>query len=182
MKVRLLSVVLIVLLGACSAPQNPIEKEIEVTRIVEQTTRVKETVVITQIFEVTSTPIPPSPTLSFDKWSIENAQNAIIKAGLEFESPSEMTKDDYGMAPLTAKKGVRFFIPSLCSDCGGRLFTFSTKEDLESIYRYYDELGKQSAMFFSWVFFKDNVLIQINGDLSEEKALEYQTALDTIAP
>ncbi len=182
MKILLSLVVLIVLLGACTTPQIPIEKEVEVTRIVEQTKIVKETVVITQIFEVTSTPIPPSPTPVFDIWTIENAQDALLKAGLEFESPHEMTNDDYGIAPLAAKEGIRFYIPSLCSDCGGRLLTFSTIEDLNSMYRYYDELGKKSALFFSWVFTKDNILIQINGDLSEARALEYQAALNNLVP
>lgn len=182
MKNLLLCFGLVFLLGACTTPQSPIQKEVEVTRIIEQTRIVKETVVVTQLFEVTSTPIPPSPTPVFEVWTIENAQDVIISAGLEFDSPRKMTKDDYGMAPLTAKEGVRFFIPSLCSECGGRLLTFSTIEGLNSVYGYYDELGKQSAMFFSWVFTKDNVLIQINGDLSEAKALEYQAALNNLAP
>ena len=39
---------------------------------------------------------------------------------------------------------------------------------------YYDDLGEGSAMLFSWTAVKDNILIQINGDLPEEK---YKKAL-----
>jgi hypothetical protein len=46
---------------------------------------------------------------------------------------------------------------------------------------YYFALGKSSAAFFSWVFIKDNVLVQINGDLPEDKAKQYQTVLDSIS-
>lgn len=181
MKYKLLVITLIVLIAGCAAPV-PEPVEVEVTRIVEQTRIVQETVIVTQIVEVTSTPVPPSPTPVFSIWSLEQAQTAFLDAGLEFADPYEMTKDDYGLAPLSAEKGLRFIIPSLCSTCGGRLYTFSNQADLDLMYKYYDELGRQSAMLFSWVFAKDNLLIQINGDLPETKALEYQAALNNLVP
>jgi hypothetical protein len=42
---------------------------------------------------------------------------------------------------------------------------------------YYNELGRQSAALFSWVFVKDNILIQINGDLPETTARKYEAAI-----
>jgi len=91
-----------------------------------------------------------------------------------------MTKDDYGMAPMTAVEGIRFLIPSLCPDCGGRVLSFASPEDLEMTKAYYVELGRASAIFFSWVFVKDNILVQINGDLPEERAKQYEVALGAI--
>ena len=91
-----------------------------------------------------------------------------------------MTMDDYGLAPMTAVEGTRFFIPSLCEGCGGRAFSFTSLDDLEMMRAYYDEWGRVSAAFFSWVLVKDNILIQINGDLSEERARQYEAALDTM--
>jgi hypothetical protein len=33
-------------------------------------------------------------------------------------------------------------------------------------------------MLFSWVFVKDNIVVQINGDLPEEQAKKYEAALN----
>lgn len=129
--------------------------------------------------EATDTP-EPTPTPPFEKWTSEQVIKAFKAAGLEAEEIRPMTKDDYGMAPMTAVEGTRFLIPSLCSDCGGRVFSFASPEDLEMMKAYYVELGRVSAIFFSWVFVKDNILVQINGDLPEEKAKQYEAALDAM--
>ena len=172
--IKVLPVVLLVsALSACAGAVQTVE----VTRIVQ------ETVLVTQLVVVTATPEPPtatpeaSPTPTFQKWSGADLVQVLQSAGLEVENPTAMTKDDYGMAPMVAADATHFFIPSLCSDCGGRIYSFSSQEDLDLMKKYYDELGKSSAMFFSWVFTKDNLLIQINGALPEDKAREYENAL-----
>jgi hypothetical protein len=161
------------LLSACSTPTPQI---VEVTR--EVTALV--TSEVTRVVVVTATPIPSTSTPVFARWTSQQAADAIKAVGLEFESPTQMTKEDYGMAPMMATDGIHFLIPSLCSDCGGRLFAFDNQAGLDTTKAYYEELGKQSAMFFSWVFVKDNILLQINGDLPKEKATAYQAALDTL--
>ena len=45
---------------------------------------------------------------------------------------------------------------------------------------YYQRLGKSSVAFFSWLFVKDNILVQINGDLLETKANQYQAVLNNL--
>jgi hypothetical protein len=101
-------------------------------------------------------------------------------AGLEAENPSAMTKDDYNIAPYVCQ-GTHFFVPSLDATsgegAGGRVFVCDTAEDRDLIANYYTELGKTSALFFSWVFIKDNVVVQINGDLPEETARKYEAEL-----
>lgn len=116
----------------------------------------------------------------FKKWTSDQAIKAFRAAGLEAEQSRPMTKDDYGMAPMTAIEGTRFLIPSLCEDCGGRVFSFASPEDLEMTRVFYVEIGRASAWLFSWVFVKDNILVQINGDLPEDDANQYQAALDAI--
>lgn len=106
----------------------------------------------------------------------EDVVTAFKNAGLEAESPSAMTKDDYGFGPYVCT-GTRFLIPSLGADSGGRIFICDNAEDLASLKSYYDELGKSSAVFFSWTFVKGDVLVQINGDLPEEKARQYEAAI-----
>lgn len=159
---------------------TPTPQTVEVTRIVQ------ETVLVTQLVVVTATPLPPTPTPeatptpTFARWATADAIAAIQTAGLEFVDPHPMTKDDYGMAPMSATEAVRFLLPSVCSDCGGRLYSFSSQADLELMRNYYEELGRQSALFFSWVYAKDNLLIQINGDLPEDQALMYKDALENL--
>lgn len=113
-------------------------------------------------------------------WNSGQAVEVFKKAGLECENTRAMTKDDYGMAPMLAKEGTRFFIPSLGEGSGGRIFSFDKVEDLEKTKEYYESFAKQSAVFFSWLFTKDNILVQINGDLKEEKAKQYQAALENL--
>jgi hypothetical protein len=129
--------------------------------------------------EPTSTP-QQTPTSTFAKWTVAQAENAIQAAGLEFGDPRPMTKDDYGLAPMSAKEAVHFLVPSVCSDCGGRLYSFSSQDDLNRMKEYYDKLGQASAMFFSWVFVKDNILIQINGDMKDAQAKQYEAALNNM--
>lgn len=43
---------------------------------------------------------------------------AFKNAGIEAENPRQMSKDDYGAAPLVCN-GTRFFIPSIGQDNGG---------------------------------------------------------------
>lgn len=91
-----------------------------------------------------------------------------------------MTKDDYGIAPMLAQEGVRFFIPSLCEDRGGRILSFKDPKARDKTKEYYVGLGEAGAIFFSWVFEKDNILVQINGDLPERKANQYREALESM--
>ena len=106
--------------------------------------------------------------------------DAFRAAGLEAESSVAMSKDDYGAAPMRDQGALRFLIPSLCADCGGRVLTFDKADDLQAVKTYYDELGRSSALFFSWTFAHDNILLQINGGLAEDKAKLYEAALNGI--
>jgi hypothetical protein len=97
-------------------------------------------------------------------------------AGLQAENPSPMTKDDYGLAPYVCK-GTHFFVPSIDPTAGGRVFICDNDKDRDLLNSYYTELGRSSAIFFSWVFVKGNVLVQINGDLPENTARKYEAVI-----
>ncbi|WP_053400048.1 hypothetical protein [Priestia koreensis] len=119
-------------------------------------------------------------TSSKESPTIDDALKSFQKAGLEAENAKKMTKDDYGMAPMKAKEAKRFLIPSLGEDNGGRIFIFDDKKDLEQTKEFYDKLGKESAMLFSWTAATNNILIQVNGDLSEDKFNEYRKVLEDL--
>jgi hypothetical protein len=58
---------------------------------------------------------------------------------------------------------------------------FSSQADLITARDYYQKLNNTgSKALFSWLFVKDNVLVQINGDLAEAKARQYEAALNKL--
>ena len=62
------------------------------------------------------------------------------------------------------------------SIAGGRVFA-GPDADLKRLETYYVELGKASGAFYSHVYRRDNVLVQINGKLKDEQATKYEAAL-----
>lgn len=97
-------------------------------------------------------------------------------AGLSADNVRPLTKEDYGLAPFVCE-GQRFEIPALGDGKGGRVFVCASNADRDALKAYYDKLGKSSAAFFSWVFVKDKMLVQINGQLDEATAKRYEAAL-----
>ena len=109
-----------------------------------------------------------------------DAIEAFREAGLTAEGEREMAPEDYGMAPMVAEEGVRFLIPSLGEDAGGRVMSFDSQADLQKRKEFYDSLGRESAMLFSWTFEHEELLVQINGELPEDEARRYEAALKSL--
>jgi hypothetical protein len=165
------------LLSGCTTPAL---QTVEVTRIVPQTIEVTRVVEVV----VTVTAIPPgsgrlatTTPSAFVVWDPQQVLDAILAAGLEAGNPRPMITDDYGLVPMLAIDGIRFFLPSICSDCGGRIMSFADQEKLQVVRDYYGQMGRFSAILFSWVFVKGNILVQINGRLSEADARKYEAIL-----
>lgn len=116
----------------------------------------------------------------YQKWTSQQVLDTFKKAGLEVENPHAMTNQDYGIAPMTAMEGTRFFLPSLGGSDSGRIEAFSNPEDLAKPKDFYEGLGKQSAALFSHVFTHDNILVQISGSLPADRAKQYEAALNTM--
>ncbi|MDP2711045.1 MAG: hypothetical protein Q8O56_07480 [Solirubrobacteraceae bacterium] len=97
-------------------------------------------------------------------------------ANLEVGETTPMGPKDYGHGPAVATEGIRFLIPSLGRDNGGRAMSFSSVEDLWSLKEYYDGVGRATAALFSWTFANEQslVLVQINGDLPASQAHRYR--------
>lgn len=98
-------------------------------------------------------------------------------AGLEVNEPRKMTKDDYGMAPLKAKEGMIFGVQQGTDGeyQNARIFSFKSIDDLNDTKSYYDNLGKESSMTFSYTASDEDqlVLMQFNGDLPKEVIDKY---------
>ncbi len=128
-----------------------------------------------------STPASTSAaTTGFRKWKVSQVVAAFKQAGLEVADPQPMTKTDFGTAPRVAVEATLFVIPSLCKDCGGRIFSFASQADLDRTQKFYTDASKSSGGTLSWFYVKDNILVQLNSRLPEAKAKQYQSALNTL--
>jgi len=108
---------------------RPVEvtRQVEVTRVAEVTRLVEVTRAI--VASSTSRPSPVPTKGAAQAWTPEQVIMAFKAAGLEAENPTKLVKEDYGMAPLVGQ-GLHFLIPSLCSDCGGRVFVVESEDDM----------------------------------------------------
>jgi hypothetical protein len=153
-------------------------REVPVTVKVPMTVEVPVTVIVVATATATIAPTaePTTVPAPAGRFTADEVVAAFQAAGLEAESARPLTRDDYQMAPLVGE-GLRFLIPSLCEDCGGRVFAVENVEERDRLAKYYLDLPTISAMLFSWVYVRDNIVVQINGDLPDERAAEYERAL-----
>jgi hypothetical protein len=115
---------------------------------------------------------------SFQKWRNSQVIDAFKAAGLEMENPRPMSKPtDYGAAPTVDTEATQFSIPSLAEGGGGHIYNFASDADLEKMIQYY---ANASTDNFSWVYVKDNILVQLDGRLTEERAKRYEAALSNV--
>jgi hypothetical protein len=131
------------------------------------------------------------PALGFSgQPTSQDVVQAFRDEGLEVGESYDVDEDEGpNPVPRTYKEGTRFTIPSLerrttgeakvgGPDKGaGRVFTFDSEEDLAPVRDYYEGLGRASGLFYSHVFVEGNTLLQINGELPESRANEYEAAL-----
>ncbi len=129
------------------------------------------------VSQPTRTPLPTlTPTPIFYRWDAAEVVRAINAVGLEYEDAHVMTQEEYGALPALAAQGVRFSIPSVCPDCGGLVLSFNDPAALETTKTFYTETAINPDMS-AWVFEKDNILLQLSGQLSEARALQYGAVL-----
>ncbi|MDT2673729.1 hypothetical protein [Enterococcus dongliensis] len=113
---------------------------------------------------------------------LESIINNFKKDGLTVNEVKSMTKEDFGMAPMSAKEAKIFGIQK--DDSGeymnARIFLFEKEKDLSKTKDYYDDLGKESAMAFSYTAANEEklILMQFNGDLSQNLVQKYADSAD----
>jgi len=146
---------------------------------------VQQTVPVTVVVIVTAT-LPaatatPTAAPAAKTYTTQQVIDAFKVAGLDAGNPRPMIRDDYGPAPMMATDATIFELTSLGPDSQGmrhgRVMAFANAADLAITKAYYVTLGKNSALLFSWVYDEANILVQINGDLPQAKAVKYQAAL-----
>jgi hypothetical protein len=117
---------------------------------------------------------------SFQKWKNAQIIDAFKAAGLEAENPRPMSQpQDYGQIPMIDVEGTQFNMPSLGEDGIGHIYSFASEGEIEKMIKYYSDASTDN---FSWVYVKDNILVQLDGRLDEEKAKQYEAAMGNIRP
>lgn len=113
--------------------------------------------------------------------SIDEYIKKFKNKSLVVHNEKKMSKDDFGMAPMTAKDAAMFSLIDTDNEDdqkNARIFVFDNLEDLRETKKYYDDLGKGSAMLFSYTAAdEDNlVLMQFNGDFDQKLVEKYTDA------
>lgn len=113
-------------------------------------------------------------------YDVKDVTKGFNDDGLSVKEEREMTRHDYGMAPMKAKEGVIFGVEKGYDDqyMNGRLMKFDNKDDLEQTKKYYDEVGKESALLYSHTYSKDDFLLQMNGEIDDKTFEKYEKSME----
>jgi uncharacterized protein len=76
--------------------------------------------------------------------------------------------------PRTYEEAMRFLIPSLGGDAGGRVFVFGSEKDLRAVRAFYEGLASSARPY---VYVEGLVLVQVSNQLPEGEAERYSAVL-----
>lgn len=113
--------------------------------------------------------------------NLDDIIEAFSQQSLVVYNPRDMSKEDFGIAPMSATKAKIFSLIETDNEDeqqNARLLTFDNLDDLKATKKYYDDLGKDSAMLFSYTAVNEDelVLMQFNGQLPQELVEKYAKA------
>lgn len=113
--------------------------------------------------------------------NLDDIIETFTQQSLVVYNPRDMTKEDFGIAPMSATKAKIFSLIETDNEeeqQNARLLTFDNLDDLKATKKYYDDLGKDSAMLFSYTAVNEDelVLMQFNGQLPQELVEKYAKA------
>ncbi|HVF00826.1 MAG TPA: hypothetical protein VNA27_05730 [Rubrobacteraceae bacterium] len=157
----------LLLIAGCGAEEesSPPEEDEPTTTAPAETTQATTTAETTQATTTASTIGPDEVIQAF--------QNAGLEVGETY--PVEAEPGWYEtLVPKRYAQAVRFRIPSLGGDAGGRVFVFDSEGDLVATRNYYESLNPP---VLPYVYVKDQVLLQITTDLPKAEADRYGAVL-----
>ncbi len=104
---------------------------------------------------------------------VQAFQDAGLEVGESYPVEEETGWEERPI-PKTYTEATRFTLPSLGEDAGGRVFVFSTEEDLAAVRGYYEGLDNSLRPY---LYAEGNVLLQLTNQLPEAEAERYRAAL-----
>ena len=121
----------------------------------------------------------PSAPVSASARSLD-VITAFRSAGLMAEVIQGASKDERdGLSPFMVIDTRRFRISANDEEMG-MVLSFANRYDMEQLKNYYLRLNRSLPQFGSWLFVKDNILLQINHEVPESKARAYAAVLYTL--
>ena len=116
-----------------------------------------------------------------NKVEIEDFIKGFKDAGLSVNGEKEMTREDYGTAPMKSEKGIIFGVEKGQDGqyMNGRLLEFKDEKDLDQTKEYYDKLGKESAILYSHTYKTEDgkYLLQMNGEIDDSTFDKYKDTM-----
>ncbi len=123
---------------------------------------------------------PPRPNIFINyKWSPGDIVKAFNESGLGIEKTEPVNNLDYSSLPAKAKEAIKFTVPLIGEEGIGCILSFEVKRNMEEIRKHYLDKNKKEELY-SWTFAKDNILIVLNGVISEEKARMFERVLNQL--
>jgi|SRR5581483_978446 len=127
-----------------------------------------------------STPRTASAPTEAAHWRSLDVIAAFQRAGLNAEVIHGVSKDERdGFSTLFVVDARRFRISTNDAQMG-MVLCFENPRDLKQMQDYYFGLNRSLPQFRSWLFVRDNVLLQINYEVPETTARAYAAVLDTL--
>ncbi|NJK80301.1 MAG: hypothetical protein HC914_10510 [Chloroflexaceae bacterium] len=122
-----------------------------------------------------------TPTPSADNQPLLISAGEVVSrlqaAGLEVTNPRPAVVEDYGtVPPRCIDSSQRFFIPSLGDPAGGIVVVCQSIEEAQALQADYDAQGTASRTFRN-----RNVLIQVDGRITDQQASQYQVVVEALA-
>jgi hypothetical protein len=119
----------------------------------------------------TRTPLPSlTPTPQFQRYSAERLIRAFQAAGLEAAAVQSVPVTNFGAPDVPGAEALTFALPSICPDCGGVVLSFTRPDDLTAARSYLVDIQAQQP---AWIFARENVLLHLDGALTEAQARQY---------
>ncbi|HVN54741.1 MAG TPA: hypothetical protein VMT46_10455 [Anaerolineaceae bacterium] len=121
-------------------------------------------------------------TNPFHQWRTVDVISAFQAAGLPVEIP-RLRKDErdiFSYDKAIESQRIKIPIQSELTSGNGLIFSFQNEGDLQEMQEFYVGLGEALPQYDSWIFIKDNLLLQINREIPETVAKRYTAALDLL--
>lgn len=122
-------------------------------------------------------PQPPDQYLQrahFCKWDSKDIIKTFKDRGLEAVD----LEDGLVIPPPGATESTMFLIPSYGKDIGGVAAGYDSEGKLEDAITYYSMMNQEGRAPAWRIYRKDNILLLLSGSVPEEKAREYEKALN----
>ena len=125
---------------------------------------------------------------AYDEPTPEMIVKAFEDRGLEvgdYYSVEQEESWEESSVPDVYTGGVRFEIPSIGKNAGGRVFTFESYDEARLMFEYYESLGKMpgsgpklESHLYAEGYLGGHALLQISGKLSKTEAERYGQVLE----